>query len=237
GAGAGGAAGAPGAAGAGAGAGAGAAFTASSCCLRLLISSSSACSFWLISSGVTARASVAGAAVRTPSNPIGTSLQRLSLAMRSSLCEAGGLACERARPAPLDSVSLRTGYALHSRCLGPPAARSRPHHRSREHQRKQLSAGRGGEDLLEAEVVERVQVGHGGVNPMITASGSREHTSRGIITGPPLASMPIGALRWCTSRPPSPVECQDPGGLGARCLGRDGLGGRLDELMLLGPDG
>src|SRR5215813_14691732 len=71
---------------------------------------------------------------------------------------------------------------------------------------------------------------------MITASESREHTSRGIITGPPLASMPIGALRWCTSRPPSPVECQDPGGLVARCLGRDGLGGWLDELLLLGQD-
>src|SRR5262250_3191350 len=220
-AGAGGAAGAPGAAGAGGGAGAGAAFTASSCCLRLLISSSSACSFWLISSGVTARASVAGATVRTPSNPIATSLRRLSLAMRSSLCEAGGLACERARPAPLDSVSLRTAYALQSRLRRPPLARSRPHHQSREHQ-QQGQAGRGGEGLLEAEIVERVQVGHGGVNPMITASESTEHTSRGIITGPPLASMPIRALRWCTSRPPSRVECQDPRCLVARCRSESG---------------
>src|SRR5262247_3100901 len=71
---------------------------------------------------------------------------------------------------------------------------------------------------------------------MMTASESTEHTSRGIITGPPLASMLITALRWCTSPPPHLRWSARPPGVVARCLSRDGLGGWLDEQELLGQD-
>src|SRR5262245_61203022 len=71
---------------------------------------------------------------------------------------------------------------------------------------------------------------------MMTASESTEHTSRGIITGPPLASIPITAVRWCTSRPSHLRWSAASPGVVARCMSHDGLGGWLDEQVLLGQD-
>jgi len=115
----------------------------------------------------------------------------------------------------LDSVSLRTAY--------------------------------GGEGLLEAEVLERMQVGHGGVNPPprvlvgedVSVPSRPRRGDRGITvssTDPPLASMTIRTLGWRTSRPPSPVELSASPVSGGSLPERKGLGGWLDEPLLLGQD-
>src|SRR5215467_15949813 len=71
---------------------------------------------------------------------------------------------------------------------------------------------------------------------MITASESTEDTSRGIITGPPLASMPIRALRWCTSHPPSPGSVRIPGVWWLAAGAKRGSVAGWSEPLLLGQD-